>query len=183
MVNVLWVVFTLPIVTAPAAAAGLTYVTHQMVYGERVSWRTFFEGFRQYWWPASRWAVLNVFVLLTLAGSYIFYGRMQQSWADFLQACLPMLLVTWLLLQVFVLPLMLEMERPRVREALRLSAFIYLRLPGCCFALAVMLAALSLLSTVLALPWVLFTGSLCALLANRVAANGLANLMGRTPPP
>ncbi len=87
-----------------------------------------------------------------------------------------MLLIAWLLQQVFVLPLMLDLERPRVRDALCLSAFIYLRLPECCFALAVLLAALSLFSTVLALPKVLFTASLCAFLANRMAANGLAGL-------
>lgn len=80
-------------------------------------------------------------MLLTLASSYYFYGRMQQAWADFPQACLPMLLIAWLLQQVFVLRLMLDLERPRVRDALRLSAFIYLRLPECCFALAVLLAA------------------------------------------
>ncbi len=183
VVNVLWVLFTLPVVTAPGAAVGLNYYAHRMVYGERVTWRTFFEGFRQYWWPGFRWAALNAVVIVAIIGSYVFYGRMQQAWADFLQASLPMLLVTWLLLQVFVLPLLFELERPRVREALRLSALIYLRTPGCSLLLAVLLAVLTLLSTVLALPWVLFTASLCAVLANRIAAEGLAKLTGRLPPP
>jgi hypothetical protein len=70
-----------------------------------------------------------------------------------------------------------------VRAALRLSLFVYLRLPGCSLALLLLLLICGALSTVLVLPWLIVTASVTALLSNRVAANGLASLMHHAPPP
>lgn len=183
VVNGLWLALTLPVITAPGAAAGLYYYTYQLTRGERVTWQTFFEGFRLYGWPTSRWFLLNAVIVIAAASSYSLYGRIETAWAEWLQAFLPILLLLWLLLQVYVLPLLFALERPSVRAALRLSLLVYLRQPGCSLALLVLMVALGALSSVLILPWLILTMSLYAMLINRVAANGLASLMHRAPPP
>ena len=53
--NLLWVVFTLLIITAPAAFAGMYYATHTLAKEKSASWRTFFVGFKDFFWVGWRW--------------------------------------------------------------------------------------------------------------------------------
>ena len=59
-INALWVLLTLPILTAPGAMAGLFYSINKLAKNEPINAGTFFEGFRNYFWVSWRWTLLNL---------------------------------------------------------------------------------------------------------------------------
>ena len=177
-INFIWVLLTLPVITAPAATGGLYYATNQLAHQNVASWNIFFEGFRKYWWMSWRWLLANVVVLIILGGGYLFYGQIQTSLGTLLQGFLMVLIAVWLLLQVYTYPLLLEQEERSFIIALRNSLVFFLRAPGYSLSLAVVVLGLAVLSTYLRVPWFLFTAGLIAYLANRGMLHLLNTLTG-----
>lgn len=166
--NILWFVLTLPLVTAPPAAAGLYYVTNRLAHRRSAGWRTFFEGFRSAFWLGWRWALTNLLALVVLGGSYWFYGRIEAEWAGWVQGLLLGLAVLWGLLQIYTFPLLLEQEDRRMLMALRNSFVLFLKYPLTSLGLALLIVLLIVVSTLFLQPsWLLVTASLGAYLANR----------------
>lgn len=67
MVNLLWVFCSLPLVTMPAATAGLFAVTARMSQGEAPNvYSTFFGAMRTHWKDSTKLVLLNVAVLLLI---------------------------------------------------------------------------------------------------------------------
>lgn len=179
IVNVLWLVFTILVIPAPAAAAGLFYATHQLAGGRSITWRHFFEGFRKYWKTGLTWFLINTLVIIVLLGSFSFYARQPVEWFTWLQGFIVIVLFLWLLIQVFIFPLLLEQETPSIRTALRNSLVFYLRMPGYSLSLAFFLATLFYVSILLRVPWALFTVSLSSFLTSRFTLYMLSVLTGR----
>lgn len=166
--NVLWVILTLPVITAPPAAAGLYYATNQLAQQKSVTWRTFFEGFRAHFWLGWRWGLVNLLVFAILGFNFWFYGRGETSWGVWLQGAFLGMMVLWGLLQLYTFPLLLEQQDRRMRTALRNSLVLFLRYPAFSIGLALLVALLVVVSTLFLPPfWLLFTASLSAYLANR----------------
>jgi hypothetical protein len=178
--NVLWFVLTLPLVTAPPAAAGLYYVTNRLAHRRTASWRTFFEGFRLHFWLGWRWALTNFLTLVVLSGNFWFYGRMGAGWSTWVQGFLLGLAILWGLLQVYTFPLLLEQEDCRILTALRNSAVLFIKYPVISLELALSVMLLLVVSTLFLQPsWLLATASLCAYLANRGTIILIAESQGR----
>jgi uncharacterized membrane protein YesL len=168
IVNALWVLFTLLILTAPPAAAGMYYATNQIAHQRAVSWRTFFEGFRKYWWVSWLWAILNVVALAIMVFNANFYGSFENQWLLCARGLFLGLIIPWLLLQVYIFPLLVEQEEPSLLTAIRNSAVLYLRMPGISLGTVIVLLASGWLSYLLrGFPFFVFVGSLSAFLANR----------------
>jgi uncharacterized membrane protein YesL len=179
--NLLWFALTLPLVTAPPAAAGLYFAVRQLANQQPADWRTFFEGFREHFWLSWRWGLLNLIVLAGLAANLWFYGLVEAEWGLWAQAGFMALLALWCLLQVYTFPLLLEQHDRRLRVALRNSIVFYLRRPGLSLGLALIIALLAAISLVLVPPaWLVLTGSLCAYLATRGTLH-LAGELSETP--
>lgn len=179
IVNVLWAIFTVLIIPAPAAAAGLFYATHRMAGGKTISWRHFFEGFRKFWKIGLFWFLINTLVMTILLGSFFFYARQPVEWFTWLQGFTIFALIFWLFIQIYTFPLVLEQETPSIKLALRNSLVFFLRMPGYSLGLALFLVLFFYLSTLLLLPWVLFTASLSSFLASRFTLYMLSVLTGR----
>jgi hypothetical protein len=178
--NVLWFLLTLPLITAPPAAAGLYYVTNRLAHGRSASWRTFFEGFRSVFWLGWRWALTNLLALAALSGSYWVYGRIGAEWSGWVQGVLIGLAVLWGLLQTYTFPLLLEQEEYRMLTALRNSIVLFIKYPVTSLGLALLLVLLLVVSTLLLPPaWLLATASLGAYLANRGTIVLTAHSRGR----
>lgn len=168
--NLLWLVFTIPLVTAAPAAAGLYYATNQLAHQNLVTWRTFFAGFRTHFWLGWRWGLSNLLVLTVLGVNFWFYGQVQTSWADWVRGICLGLMGLWSLLQLYTFPLLLEQEDRRMRTAVRNSLVFFIRRPGFSISLSLFLVLAAVVSTLLLQPfWLLLTASLCAYLANRAA--------------
>lgn len=93
IVNILWFLLTLLVVTAPPAVAGLYYATNQIAYEKAISWRTFFEGFRTFFWMSWRWALMVVLVAALLIFNYLFYHGFGTEWSYWVQGAFLGLLI------------------------------------------------------------------------------------------
>jgi uncharacterized membrane protein YesL len=170
IVNVLWFVFTLPMVTAPPAAAGLYFATNQLAHQQPTDWRSFFTGFRRYFWVSWRWCLLNLVVFAGLGGNFWHYGQVQAAWGVWIQGLFVSGMVLWSLLQLYTFPLLIEQQEARLRLALRNSAVLFVRRPGFSLGLSAFAGILAGLSTFVLPPaWLIFTAGLCAYLANKGA--------------
>ena len=167
VINLLWVFFTAIIITAPPAAAGMYYATNLIAHKRGSSWRDFFIGFRRYFWLSWRWALLNVGVLVILLGSYLFYLRFDTTWSTFAQVAVVTILMIWIALLTYTFPLLIEQTDRRLQIAIRNSFVLYLRQPAICFGTLTVLLILAGLSLLLrGAPWVFFSASLSAFIAN-----------------
>lgn len=178
-VNILWLLFTILIIPAPAAAAGLFYTTHVMASGRAVTWQHFFEGFRKYWKVGLVWLLTNLVVVALISGSFFFYASLAEEGYRWLQAATGLILVGWLFIQIYTFPLLLEQETPSLRVAMRNSIVFYIRMPGYSLGLALFISGIVYLSFLLRLPWVLVTASLCTFLSSRFTLYMLSVLTGR----
>ncbi|HSO27116.1 MAG TPA: DUF624 domain-containing protein [Anaerolineales bacterium] len=181
MINVFWFVFSVLVITLPPAQAGLYYATNQIAHREAISWRTFFVGFREYFWLSWRWTLLNLLVLIVIAANYIFYGRFDAGWARVVQALMPGLAGVWLALQTFTFPLLLEQADRRQWVALRNSAVLFVRFPLMGMTLLIVLLLFVAVSVLLQAPWLVLTAALNAFLANRVVVVALSELQAESP--
>lgn len=168
MINVLWFLVTLLLITAPAAAAGLYYSTNQLVHHGSVSWKTFMEGFRKHFWLGCRWALVNLFVLATLVANFIFYAGFEGDWTALVQGVVVWLAILWLLLQLYTFPLLLEQVDRRMLVAVRNSAVLYIKSPGLSLGLIALFILIAALSSVLLIPWIIISVSLITFLTQKV---------------
>ncbi len=166
--NVLWVLVSLPVVTAPAAAAGLYFMTNQLAHDRPVSWRTFFEGFRKYFKISWVWAFLNLVILAILISNLVFYDRFEGTVYFWIRALFFALLLFWLLVQNFTFPMLIEQTEPHLMVAMRNSLGLFLANPKYAFGVSALILILSLATTRFIWPaWLLVTGGVNAYLANR----------------
>jgi hypothetical protein len=169
MAELFWIGLCLPVVTIPAAFAGLYYTMFQLANGESLEWRTFFEGIKLYIWPALRWTGINLLVIAVL-GSYTLYltTSVNISGQDWVQAAsgIPFgLLVIWVAVNAFTFPFMLAQEKPSYRMALRNSLTLYLKWPVYAIVFILVNGIVIALSVWLVVPWLIFTTSFTALMA------------------
>lgn len=166
--NLFWFVLTLPLVTAPPSAAGLYYVTNRLAHRRSANWRTFFDGFRTYFWLGWRWALVNLLVLAVLGANYWFYGRIVLNRAEWIEAVFLCLAILWAILQIYTFPLLLEQQDSRMLTAVRNSIVLYVKYPMFSIGLAGLVLLLLVVSSVFLQPaWLFLTAGLCAYLTNR----------------
>jgi hypothetical protein len=173
--HLLWLVLTLPIITAPPAAVALFYVANRKAHGEVTDVGDFFLALRRYFWPAWRWGLANALLVFFLIGDLVLTGRLSQSpVARLIQGFYLVLLLIWLFLQLYALPFLLEQAEPSLRQAWRNAAVMLGKNVGFSLALAAALAVVLLLSTLFFLVVVAAGGLLVALIANHAVLDRLA---------
>lgn len=177
VLNVVWLLVSLPIITAFPAVMGLMYATNRLAHGKAVHWRMFFEGFRTHFWLGWRWGLLNLFVVAVLYSNLLYYAQMSADWVIWVRAVFIALTVFWLSLQMYALPLLLEQEKPQIRRALVNSLVIFIRRPLYTLWQALVIATIATISTFVMPPaWFFVSGSLIAYLANRSTVNSIQKL-------
>ena len=170
--NLLWLILSIPLITAPPALAGLYYATNQLAHEREVNWRAFFEGFRLHFWLGWRWSGLNLLVVVLAFSNYIFYDRLQTSWSAWAQGGILGLLFMWSLLQIFTFPLLLEQSQRKLSIALRNSLVMYLKFPGFSLGMALFILVVAYLLSRFAWPtWLVLNASLFAYMSNRTTVH------------
>ena len=165
--NILWFLLSIPIVTAPAAAAGAYYNAFRLAIGKRATAQSFFEGVRKFGWAGYRFFFMNLLVFLVIYFYLIFFGRLHTQWAVWVQGMVIGFCIIWLLLNVFTFPLYLAQGEKKLLVALRNSVVFYIKMPGLCLSLISFLLLFLALSTLLGVPWLLFTTVLAFMLCCR----------------
>jgi hypothetical protein len=168
LLNLIWFLVSLPIITAVPALGALFYATNQMVHTGTGNWRHFVEGFRRYFWLSWRWGLINVVVLAFFFFTLSFYGHVESPWAAGIRLLVIGLIVAWGALQLFTFSLLLEQADQRFVVALRNSGVIFLRWPWIALGATLQIAIVALPSVFIFPPaWIVITASLCTYLSNR----------------
>lgn len=182
VLNIVWFICSLPIVTLIPSTAALFYTTNLIAHGKSADWHTFLEGFRKYFWQSWPWGLINVVIFAGLIGNQVFFSRGNADWASAVRGVLLALGIFWLGLQLYTFPLMLEQEQPRLGLALRNSLVILIKRPLFTLIRAIFIGAVVIASTLILWPtWIFVTASVCAWLANRATLDSISKISGRKP--
>ncbi|MBN2501136.1 MAG: YesL family protein [Anaerolineales bacterium] len=152
--NLLWVLLTLPVVTAFPAIAGLAYSANQIAKGKSVDWRTFFEGFKEHLGYSFKWGLLTLLGYAVLFISLSFYNAIEASWAVLLAGMMIGFIIIWTIIQLYTLPLVFEQVDKSIKMALRNSLVLFLKRPLPTFGL--MLGIFAIVAVTIILPPVVF---------------------------
>jgi hypothetical protein len=151
VINLLWLILTLLVVTAPPATLALFYVGNRIARGEPTDPRDFLSAVVRYWGAGWRWGLVQLVALGVLVGDIRLSGRLGGGTAvgQLAQGLYLAALACWLLLQLTALPFLFEQEAPSVRTALRNGAVMIGANVGFSAALGLFLLALLCLGAIL----------------------------------
>lgn len=153
ILNILTALSLFLIIPFPPAVAGLWAVARRVAQDRIVRFSHWLDGMRRYFWPAWRLALLNVVVVGLTLYNIRFYApggtfTVSPGLSAALQGALGAVLSFWLAAQLYVLPLMVEEERPAVARLLLQSVRLLVENAVFSLTLLVLIAALVALSTV-----------------------------------
>lgn len=174
-VNLVWVVCWLTIVLGPPATFGLYHVANRLTYGESVGPVGLLEAARRYFVKSWLWMLLNLAIVVVIAGALAFYARSSNPLLGLLQPVVLIFLAAWLIVQFYAIPYIMEMEpeHQTLRLALRNAGLTVLSAPGYTIFIAVVGFVIVALSVLLMVP--LFVGGpwVFALLGSRALSEWL----------
>jgi uncharacterized membrane protein YesL len=182
--NLLWVLLAIPVITLPPATAGMFYLTNHIARHKSIEFRMFFEGFRKYLWKSYALTLLNLAAAVLFWVNLHFYGSQfgDQQWAVIVRGLFVGLAVMWCLIQIYVFPMLLEQEEPRLLLALRNAAFLTFASPITSLTLAVLMVVVAALSVGLTLPFAVAMMAVLCLMANGAVLRLLVHFKIRQPP-
>jgi uncharacterized membrane protein YesL len=167
--NLLWLALSLPIVTWPAATAGLFYLIGRVVKEEldfepryaRVS--DFWEGFRRFGWRASLLALIDLLALLMIGVALRFYGEGQIEWLGWLVGPISLIGLAWAGAQLYLYPLLIQRPERSAWELAREAFLIAISYPLYTLSLLATATVLAIGAGLLAGPVLLIFFSLLAM--------------------
>jgi len=180
--NLLWVLLCIPLVTIPPATAGMFYLTNQIAHHKSIEFRMFFEGFKKYFVKSWLLTLLNLLAAALFYANYQFYGQMAAQWASIVQGLFVGLFVIWCLIQMYVFPMLLEQQEPRLLLAVRNAAFLAFASPITTLTLAVLMAVVAALSVGLAFLFAVAMMAVLCLMCNGAVLTLLVHFGVRKPP-
>jgi len=176
-INILWFLLTLPILTAPGALAGLFYAINKLTKNESVNAHTFFEGFQKFFWVSWRLTLLNIVVFFLAYLNFLFYQDRQESINKWPIGIVLGLVFVWVVLQLYILPLLIEQDSNQLFASVRSSIVLLLRHPGPTYITAAILFLFVLVSIWLfGVPLFIFLAGVCAYLTTTT----LMYVLGKT---
>ncbi len=137
VINILWLLFALPLVTLPFAFAGLFRVTERIAAYEETGIRDFFVHTRADLGRSFCICGLYAGVLLLLAANVFFYARLMESWpwtGAILSGVMMWLIVFVCMTAIYTLPL-LQRSRAPLRRIIRSGVFLVMDNGRATFAL------------------------------------------------
>ena len=182
--NMLWLLLVLTVVAGPPATAAMLGVARDAAVGEGVEPKNFFIYLRRYFRRAWALGILTALGTVILVTDMRFYSGIMSGNTMLAN------MGTWLLFYVLVLwfeclliawPLMVNHPEMSLRNVMRNAAVLALRMPGANFGLVLMVAFLTTISFLLALPISLALAALVSLLAQHYL-NIQAPILANFPP-
>ena len=162
VLNVLWLLLCLPVVTAPASFAALYYVADKAARDEIVTIGDFFAGFKQYLVKGTLLGLLNIVAALILATNIMFYGQVAAGWATYVRIIWIAVAIFWALMQIYLLPMFVVQIEPSIKLTVRNSAMFVLVQPVFTITAVLIVVTLIALSAILIVPFMIISMSLIA---------------------
>ena len=164
--NLLWLALCIPVVTAPAATAGLFHMARRISRREEVSLRQFFVGFRAHFFPALKLGIVDLAAILVLWINVDFYSHLRGAATIpgiVLAAAMVWVAVFYWLMHVHLYALLVNGDTS-LRQLLRKSALLTLDNLGFTIGIAFQGLALSALCGITGAGLVLINASAVAVL-------------------
>ncbi len=173
MANLASVVLSIPVITIPAAYAGLSRLSHTAQTTPTATFSDFWVGFRAHLWRGVAAAIANIVILGILWSNFASYIAQEDLLFTLLRTAWIIILVVWLSVQLYTWPILEEMKQPNLRGALRNAGVMMLQNPIFTLVLLAALTLIAILSIALVIPLFLVTGSMIACIANAAVLDRL----------
>jgi uncharacterized membrane protein YesL len=177
--NLMSIALSLPLFTAVAAYAALSHLSHTAQTTQTATYSDFWAGFRTHLGRGIAIAAANVVILGMLWSNFVYYGSQTGALFVALRTMWLIILIVWLAIQVYLWPILEEMEQPNLRGAIRNAAVMMLQNPIFTVSLLGVMAVIALVSAALVIPWLLVTSSILACTANAAVIDRLDIVRGQ----
>lgn len=171
--NVLWFVLSLPIVTAPAAWAGLMRLSYAAHHDPGVNLDAFWEGFRENLRRGIGLAVFNALLIIMTVVNLNSSREATGIWVDFMRGMWLLSVFLWFTVQFYLWPVFYSMENPTLGGALYNAALMLMLNPAFTLGLWIGIALLLAFSMVFFVAWLLLTAGALAAVANSAVQDRL----------
>lgn len=173
VLNILWLGLQLLIVTAAPATAAYYVVAQSVIAGDSASWDEFWSGFRQYFWKANRWGMLQALIYFVGLFNFFYYAEAGGLLWGLIKIVWGSALVLWTILQLLYWPLLLEAEDQSIRNTLRNALVTLLLNPIGVLNLTLLTLAIVVVSFFTTMPVGLVMMALIALFGTATIQNSL----------
>lgn len=168
VVNIFGILFSIPIVTIPAARTAVLYAVREGLldpFQEREQpLRHMLDGLRLFWWKSTLLALMNMAFLLLIMNSFLFWASQSRSLLIYLSAISVYALIFWLLCQPSLFVVLVHFPERRVMQAWQQTFRIVFRRPIYTIIMVMIILLLRLVSLLLLGPYLLISGVLIALI-------------------
>jgi uncharacterized membrane protein YesL len=118
VINVLWWLLMLPLITWPPATAGLFHVVRRLTRleeSEQTTWRHFFAGFKLYWLKSWQLMAINLAIGFVIIVSFLFYLARSQFLLRLVSVPIFYIMLVWLGMQLYLFPLLIEQKNKQIK--------------------------------------------------------------------
>lgn len=158
--NAAWLLLTLPVLTAPAAWAAFVTVSHSLYNGQIAGLNEFWAAFRQNLLRGVGMAVINIAVVGITINNLTSYSQNESPVFVVIRTTWLLTLAGWFMAQIYLYPLMLEMEKPTIRGGLRNALAMMFLNPGFTITLFVTYLLVFALGYTFIVLWMLVIGGI-----------------------
>ncbi|MHB8626787.1 MAG: DUF624 domain-containing protein [Aggregatilineales bacterium] len=174
LANMLSIALSLPIITIPAAYAGLCRLSHTAQTGQTTTIREFWAGFRAALGRGIIVGILNIVVVGILIVNFLTYQAQSGLLFIGLRTIWVIILIGWFGVQLYLWPMLDEMEPRTLIGGFRNATLMVSLNPVFSLTLLTFVLLIVVISTALAVPWLLLTSSLLACISNAAVLDRLA---------
>jgi len=178
-INFYWLLFTIPVVTAPAAVLALFHCSDLVVRGDSPGWSDFIEGFRKYFWTSWLWLLIDLAVMAILGANVWFYASIGAVWSSMVEGLTIGILVIWLVIQFYVPAVIVIQEKKNLRQSVLNAAILVSSRLFVMGGTVLLIGVLYCLSIILPPLWVCFTAGVGAYVTSRVVMGALLRIQKR----
>lgn len=150
------------------AASGIHLWANRLVNDERVEFGLFWDGLREYLKKASILFLISCLGFILLISNAVFYLQQQNGALQLFGLIWVYLILFWLCVQLYMLPLLIEQHDKRIKVVLRNSVVLALGNIFPSMTIVIFALIFLVLSAVLVLLIATITGSLTVMIAARV---------------
>jgi uncharacterized membrane protein YesL len=180
--NVLWAALSLPVITAPAAWAGLVRMSRLSYTTPTANVNDFWQGFRENFRQGLALGLLNVVIVVVNISNLQAY---REEAGALLRAVWLLTLFIWFAVQFYLWPIYYAMAKPSLTGAMRNAVVMLMLNPGFTLGVWFGIAVIVIFSMIFFPAWLLVTGGALAAIANsavldRLAAAGFVQKPGGT---
>lgn len=177
--NAAWFALQIPIITGPPMTATVYAMARRTLDGEFWNLGDAWRAFRQLFWPAWRWALLNLLIWTTGVWNLYAYWRAPGTFWFGMRLLWIAALSVWLAINLLYWPFWLAQEDRSILNTVRNCARFLLLHPGLALALTALSTLLAAVSLITTLPFTLALICWLALIAV-IAVQG--SLQSQQPP-